>query len=143
MRLLASFVSGALFAVGLAVSGMTQPDYVIGFLDFFGDWRPELMLVMGGAVGTLLVFQRLLGHMARPLFEPHFRIPNRNDLNLSLLGGAVLFGIGWGLVGYCPGPAIASIATLEPDILYFLAAMALGMTLHTKWEHHLEKGKRI
>lgn len=141
MRLLASFVSGSLFAVGLAISGMTQPDYVIGFLDFFGDWKAELVLVMAAAVGTLFIMQRLLGKMTSPVFEAYFRIPSRNDLNWSLIGGAALFGIGWGLAGYCPGPAIASVATLEPDVLYFLAAMAVGMTLHTKWERYLEKGQ--
>lgn len=141
MRLLASFVTGSLFAVGLAISGMTQPDYVIGFLDFFGDWKAELVLVMGAAVGTLFILQRLLGNMKRPVFEAYFRIPSRNDLNWSLLGGAALFGIGWGLAGYCPGPAIASVATLEPDVLYFLAAMAAGMSIHTRWERYLEKGQ--
>ena len=140
MRLLASFVSGALFAIGLALSGMTQPDNVIGFLDFFGDWKGELMFVMGGAVVTLFAIKKLLGGMQRPVFEQRFRIPTRNDVNFPLLGGAALFGVGWGLVGLCPGPAITSIATLEPDILYFAAAMAVGMTMHTKWERHLEKG---
>jgi hypothetical protein len=143
MRLLASFVSGTLFAFGLALSGMTQPDNVIGFLDFFGDWRPELMFVMGAAVVTLFALQKLLGGMARPVFEAKFRIPTRSDLNFSLLGGAALFGIGWGLVGFCPGPAIASLATLQPAVLYFLAAMAVGMTLHTKWERYLEKGQSL
>jgi uncharacterized membrane protein YedE/YeeE len=140
MRLLASFIAGAIFAIGLALSGMTQPDKVIGFLDFFGDWKGELMFVMGGAVVTLFAIKKLIGGMRRPLFEERFRVPTRNDVNFSLLGGAALFGIGWGLVGLCPGPAIASLATLEPDILYFAAAMAVGMTLHTKWERHLEKG---
>ncbi len=140
MRLLASFISGALFAVGLAISGMTQPDNVIGFLDFFGTWKAELVLVMGGAVVTLFTLQKLVGGMQRPLFENKFRIPTRNDVNFALLGGAALFGIGWGLVGLCPGPAIASIATLQPELFYFLGAMALGMTLHTKWERYLEKG---
>ncbi len=140
MRLLASFISGTLFAFGLALSGMTKPDNVIGFLDFFGDWKGELMFVMGGAVATLFTIKKLLGGMRRPLFEERFRIPTRNDVNFPLLGGAALFGIGWGLVGLCPGPALTSIVTLEPDILFFSAAMAVGMILHTKWERHLEKG---
>lgn len=142
MRLTTSFFSGGLFAIGLALSGMTHPDKVIGFLDFFGDWKGELMFVMAGATVTLFAIRSLLGGMRRPVFEERFRIPTRKDVNFPLLGGAALFGIGWGLVGLCPGPAIASVATLEPDIFYFLAAMAVGMTLHTKWERHLEKGQQ-
>ncbi len=142
MRLRVSFISGAIFAVGLAVSGMTQPENVIGFLDFFGEWKGELALVMGGAVVTLYFIQRLIGDLRRPLFAERFRIPTRKDITFPLIAGAALFGIGWGLVGFCPGPAIASITTFEPGVFLFLAAMAVGMTLFTKMERYQEKGTR-
>lgn len=140
MRLTSSFISGTLFAIGLAVSGMTKPDNVIGFLDFFGDWKAELMLVMGGAVLTLMTLMRLTDGQRRPLYDVKFRIPTRRDINPPLLLGAALFGIGWGLVGLCPGPALVSLTTLEPDIFVFVIAMATGMTAHTLWERYLEKG---
>lgn len=141
MRLFSSFLSGALFAVGLAIAGMTKPDNIIGFLDIFGGWRPELMFVMGAAVTTLFIFKRLTLTQKKPVYDIKFRIPTRRDINGALIGGAALFGIGWGLGGLCPGPAIVSLATFEPDIFIFLAAMAVGMTAHTKYERHLEKGQ--
>lgn len=140
MRLTSSFISGVLFAIGLSVAGMTQPDNIIGFLDIFGDWKAELMLVMGAAVATLLFFKQLTAGQRRPLYDVKFRIPTRRDINPALLGGAALFGIGWGLGGLCPGPALASLATFEPDVFLFVAAMAAGMTAHTKLERHIEKG---
>ena len=140
MRLTSSFIAGMLFAIGLAISGMTNPDNILGFLDIFGDWKAELILVMGGAVVTLAAVKQLTASQRQPVFDVKFRIPTRRDVNASLLGGAAMFGIGWGLGGLCPGPAIASIATLEPDIFIFLAAMAAGMLAHTKMEKHLEKG---
>ncbi len=140
MRLTSSFIAGTLFAIGLAIAGMTEPDNIIGFLDFFGDWKAELMFVMGGAVITLAVVKRFTASQRHPVFDVKFRIPTRRDVNPALVGGAAMFGIGWGLGGLCPGPAIASLATFEPDVLIFIAAMALGMTAHTKLERHLEKG---
>ena len=139
-RLASSFISGALFAIGLSVAGMTQPDNIIGFLDIFGNWKAELMFVMGAAVLTLFFLKRLTLNQRHPVFDVKFRIPTRRDINPALIGGAALFGIGWGLGGLCPGPAIASLATFEPDVFLFVAAMAVGMTAHTKWERHLEKG---
>ena len=119
---------------------MTQPDNIIGFLDIFGNWKAELMFVMGAAVLTLFFLKRLTLNQRHPVFDVKFRIPTRRDINPALIGGAALFGIGWGLGGLCPGPAIASLATFEPDVFLFVAAMAVGMTAHTKWERHLEKG---
>ena len=142
MRLKSSFLSGLLFAIGLALSGMTHADNIRGFLDFFGDWKPELMFVMGGATLTFFAIIRLTRHASKPLFESRFLTPTRNDINLPLIGGAALFGVGWGLSGLCPGPAIVSIVTLETDILLFLAAMAVGMTAHTKWERQQEKAQK-
>ena len=98
------------------------------------------MFVMGAVVLLLFFLKRLTLNQRHPVFDVKFRIPTRRDINPALIGGAALFGIGWGLGGLCPGPAIASLATFEPDVFLFVAAMAVGMTAHTKWERHLEKG---
>lgn len=130
LRHLSAFGTGLLFAVGLGVSGMTQPDKVIGFLDFFGQWDPALVGVLGGAVlvNTLLhpLITRRLG---RPLFEGSFGIPTRRDVDVKLLLGAGLFGVGWGLAGYCPGPGLASLATLSLPVIVFVGFMVAGMLL--------------
>ena len=123
------FLGGALFAVGLAVSGMTQPQKVIGFLDFAGSWDPSLMFVMVGAIGVNLVLLRLTLRRKAPVFAAAFQIPTRNDIDGRLLGGAALFGIGWGLAGFCPGPALTSLGTGSMKVVAFVGAMAVGMRL--------------
>ncbi len=127
-RMFAALFCGALFGLGLALSGMTDISRVIGFLDLFGDWDPTLAFVMGGGVLVSLPFFQLgLVKLKAPLFDDAFRLPTRSDVDARLLGGAALFGIGWGLVGLCPGPAIASLAYMNTDILLFAAAMLVGM----------------
>jgi len=128
MKLLMGLLCGALFGFGLALSGMTDISKVIGFLDLFGNWDPTLAVVMGGGIlVSLPFFQFGLGKIKAPLFTDVFRLPTRTDIDGRLIGGAILFGIGWGLVGLCPGPAIASLAYLNIDILYFGVAMLAGM----------------
>lgn len=128
MNYLIALVCGTLFGFGLALSGMTDPEKVIGFLDLFGDWDPTLAFVMGGALMiSLPFFQFGLARLGSPMFEDVFRLPTRNDIDWRLISGAASFGIGWGLVGLCPGPAIASLAYLNPDIPIFAAAMVAGM----------------
>ena len=128
MKLLMALLSGMLFGFGLALSGMTDIANVIGFLDLFGDWNPTLAFVMvGGILVSLPFFQFGLGKIKAPLFADVFRLPTKTDIDGRLIGGAALFGIGWGLVGLCPGPAIASLAYLNIDILYFGVAMIVGM----------------
>ena len=129
MRHLAVFLAGALFGIGLAISGMTQPQKVIGFLDFAGRWDPALMFVMVGAIGVNLVLLRLTLRRPAPVHAPTFQIPTRTEVDGPLLAGAALFGVGWGLAGFCPGPAIASVATGATQVLAFVAAMAVGMRL--------------
>ena len=130
MPALLVFGAGMLFAVGLALSGMTQPQKVIGFLDVTGDWDPDLAFVMGGALLTYAPAFRWVTRRKSPVFASLFRIPTRRDITPSLVVGASLFGIGWGLSGLCPGPALASITTGAPMILVFLGAMIAGMTAH-------------
>ncbi len=125
---LAALVSGVLFGLGLGVSGMTDPSKVIGFLDLFGAWDPALAFVMGGAVVTYLAAFRLITRRTHPVFAERFSLPTRRDIDVRLLGGAALFGIGWGLGGVCPGPALTSIPTGAPGIIAFVLAMAGGMS---------------
>ncbi len=128
MNYLFALLCGALFGFGLALSGMTDVSKVIGFLDLFGNWDPTLAFVMGGGLLVSLPFFQLgIGKLKAPLTGGDFRLPTRQDIDARLLIGAALFGIGWGLVGLCPGPAISSLAYLNPDILYFGLAMAAGM----------------
>ena len=123
------FLCGAIFGLGLAVSEMMNPDKVLAFLDITGNWDPSLALVMGGAVGvTLITFGRVLKR-PKPLFAERFEIPSRNDIDKPLLVGAMIFGAGWGIAGYCPGPAIAAlgIGIIEPWV--FIIAFIVGNSL--------------
>ncbi|KXS36699.1 MAG: hypothetical protein AWU55_2922 [Halomonadaceae bacterium T82-2] len=126
MKTLMGFVAGLLFSLGLAISGMTDPARVVGFLDVAGAWDPTLIFVLGGAVVTTFIGYRLVWKRGTPLFAGRFALPTRRDLDPRLLGGAALFGIGWGLSGYCPGPAVASIAGLSQPLAAMLIAMAAG-----------------
>lgn len=125
--IVSGFVAGLVFAVGLVVGGMTQPSKVVGFLDFFGDWDPSLIFVMGGAVLVHTVLYRLVRKRGQPVFDLQFHVPTRRDFNLPLILGAALFGVGWGLGGYCPGPGLVSVPTLGAEALVFVGTMALGM----------------
>lgn len=126
MRGLAAFFSGLAFAVGLGVSGMTQPAKVVGFLDVAGRWDPSLALVMGGAVLVTVIAFALILRRRAPLLAPRFDLPTQTRIDRPLVLGAVVFGVGWGLSGVCPGPAIVSLATLTPASLVFVGAMIVG-----------------
>lgn len=127
-QLLAALLSGALFGAGLVVSGMVQPAKVIGFLDVGGSWDPSLALVMGAAVAVHAAAVAWSRRRAAPLFAERFALPTRRDLDPALVGGAALFGVGWGLAGLCPGPAlIASLAA--PSAVVFVLAMLSGTAL--------------
>lgn len=132
MRLLAVYLCGVVFALGLGIAGMTQPGKVIAFLDIFGDWDPSLAFVMGGAVGVNLLLYRFTLRRSRPLLEPAFVVPSRRRINARLLGGAALFGVGWGLSGYCPGPALTTSVSGAVPVLVFVAAMLAGMLIFQK-----------
>lgn len=129
-RLLPPLVSGLLFGAGLTISGMTDPRRVRGFLDLFGDWDPTLAFVMGGALIVMALAWRLRARMARPVFGEKFSLPDRTDLDARLIIGSALFGIGWGIAGLCPGPAVASLALAPMTVLPFVVAMLAGMGLH-------------
>lgn len=126
LRPVAAFATGALFSAGLCVSGMTRPSKVIGFLDVFGPWDASLALVMGGAVGIGLISFTWILRRPAPLFGPRFVLPARRRLDRNLLVGAAIFGLGWGLAGVCPGPALVSLVTGAPAFLVFVLMMAAG-----------------
>jgi len=124
---LAALVSGLVFGAGLALAGMTNPAKVLSFLDVAGAWDPTLALVMGAALCVNATAYALTRSRAQPLFADAFELPTRADLDARLLGGAALFGVGWALVGLCPGPALASLARGQVEVLVFVAAMCAGM----------------
>jgi len=124
---LVSFFAGLVFAIGLGIAGMTKADKVIGFLEVAGDWDPSLALVMVGAIGTHAILRRFILGRSGPVFGGHFRLPKRHDIDGSLVGGAALFGIGWAIGGYCPGPGIVSVAGGSIDAVVFVATMTAAM----------------
>ena len=127
-KLASGLLSGVLFGAGLAVSGMTNPNKVLNFLDLTGRWDPSLLLVMGAAAPIAALAFRFT-RRGRPLFETEFQLPAKTRLDAPLIVGSALFGLGWGLGGYCPGPAVASLAQPSLTLLGFLAAMAAGLAL--------------
>ncbi len=127
---LAALFSGALFGLGLAVSGMTDPRRVLGFLDVFGDFDPTLAFVLGGAVATTMLLFRLVLRRGRPMLADRFHLSSPGNVDGRLLAGAALFGIGWGIAGYCPGPALAGLGVGSVEALWFVPAMLAGMALH-------------
>ena len=126
---LVSFLAGLVFAIGLGVGGMTQPAKVLAFLDVTGRWDPSLALVMAGAIAVYAPVSYWALRRPAPLFASRFQVPTRRDLDASLIGGAVLFGLGWGLAGYCPGPALVSLAAGASGVVLFVAALLAGMGL--------------
>ena len=125
---IASFICGIVFSIGLGISGMTQPQKVIGFLDVFGEWDLGLAFVMFGAVLSYLILQLWIQrNFSIPVLGGSFQITSRKDLDRSLIIGALLFGSGWGLGGYCPGPAITSLGSRSLNALGFVVAMGMGM----------------
>lgn len=129
-RTVVAFVCGLVFGAGLIISQMSNPEKVIGFLDITGNWDPSLALVMGGAVAVFGVLYRLTAGQGTPLFAPRFTLPEKDRLETPLIIGALIFGIGWGLGGFCPGPAIVSAAFGDARVWAFVAAMVAGMLVY-------------
>jgi hypothetical protein len=129
MAQLTAFIAGLLFAAGLGVGGMTQPAKVFGFLDVAGNWDPSLAFVMLGAIAVHATAVRAILRRRAPLFAGRFALPTRRDVDARLVAGAALFGAGWGLVGYCPGPAVTALGGGSPAAAVFVPAMVAGMWL--------------
>lgn len=132
LRHVVVFFSGFLFALGLGIAGMTQPEKIVGFLDFTGKWDASLAMVMVGAIGVHLVAYRLIRRRAAPLLAPGFSVPSSDRIDRRLVIGAAVFGLGWGLAGYCPGPALVSLAT-GGRVVVLVLGMLGGMAVYEAW----------
>jgi uncharacterized protein len=130
--ILAGLAAGFIFGLGLCLSGLADPSVVQGFLDIMGAWNPTLLFVMGAGVAVTMIGYRLVFGRERPLWSRHFQLPTSKAIDASLLFGAVMFGIGWGLAGYCPGPAIVSLAGGRTAVFAFVTAMVAGM-IAVRW----------
>jgi hypothetical protein len=130
-RVVAAFAGGVVFALGLGLSGMTHPARILGFLDVFGRWDPTLMFTMMGAVGVHLPLLWLIRRRSAPLFAPRLELPTKKDLDARLIGGSALFGVGWALGGFCPGPAVVSVFGGRSDNFVFFIALLAGMALRS------------
>ena len=127
MQVFVALLSGVIFGGGLAISGMVNPAKVLNFFDIAGTWDPSLVFVMGGALAVTMAGYRLVLQRRSPIFATQFHVPTARDIDARLIGGSALFGLGWGLSGFCPGPAIASLTTLSVEPVIFIIAMLAGM----------------
>lgn len=127
MQLISSLIAGLMFGLGLIISGMANPAKVLNFLDLFGSWDPSLIFVMGGAIAVSMPGFWLIKKRSAPLFSDIFHFPTRKDVEPRLLAGAVFFGVGWGLGGFCPGPAITAIPLMATGTLVFMVALLAGV----------------
>ncbi|MEM7644030.1 MAG: DUF6691 family protein [Pseudomonadota bacterium] len=127
MRLITSYIVGLVFGIGIALSGMANPAKVLNFFDFAGSWDPSLAFVMGGALAITLAGYRFVLRAPGPLLETRFLIPTKTDLDARLIGGSALFGIGWGIAGFCPGGALPALGTGVPEVFLFVAAVIAGI----------------
>jgi hypothetical protein len=137
MAMLSAFACGLLFGIGLLISGMTQPTKILDFLDVAaipsGRWDPTLAVVMAGALAVTFFGFRLTRQRGAPLYASQSFWPTRTDIDVPLIAGSVMFGLGWGLVGLCPGPALVNFVTLNAKVFVFVAAMVIGMIVHDRW----------
>jgi uncharacterized membrane protein YedE/YeeE len=129
-RTIVALVAGTLFGAGLAVSGMADPQRVRSFLDLFGDWDPTLAFVMGGAMIPMAIAWLIQRRLDKPFADAHFSLPTTTAIDRPLAIGAVLFGMGWGVAGLCPGPALANLGLVPLTVLPFVIAMFVGMAVH-------------
>jgi len=127
MKLIVIYLVGLIFGLGISMSGMANPAKVLNFFDFAGTWDPSLGLVMGGALIVAAIGYRIVFRRKAPLFEARFIVPTSQVIDLKLVGGSAIFGIGWGIAGFCPGGALPAIGTLEPDVLIFFASLIVGI----------------
>ena len=129
MKLVYAWLTGLVFGLGIAISGMMNPAKVLNFFDIAGTWDPSLAFVMGGAVTVTFIGYRLVWRRPAPLFERAFQLPTARQIDLRLVGGSALFGIGWGIAGFCPGAAIPALGTGNWEVALFVAAVIVGLGL--------------
>jgi len=141
MPIISSILAGIIFGAGLALSDMVNPARVLNFLDIAGNWDPTLIFVMAGGLAITILGYSVVFRRRSPVFGDKFNLPTQRQIDLPLVGGAALFGVGWGLAGICPGPALADLAILEPKVLLFVTAMLIGMILASIWRDRLSATK--
>ena len=134
MNALVALISGIIMGLGLCISQMANPAKVIAFLDVFGNWDPSLALVMAGALFVSTIAFRFILKRQKPVYDGQFSLPDKKEVDIQLMAGSALFGVGWGLAGFCPGPAFASLAYGVYEPFIFVGSMLLGMVLHRIWE---------
>jgi hypothetical protein len=127
MRLFAIYLTGLVFGIGISISGMANPAKVLNFFDVFGTWDPSLAFVMGGAVIVAFIGYKLVLRRPAPSFDARFHLPTSRKIDARLIGGSAVFGIGWGISGFCPGGALPAVGTLNTDVLIFTGALLGGM----------------
>jgi uncharacterized membrane protein YedE/YeeE len=129
VRILSAVVAGLVFGTGIALSGMINPAKVLNFFDLAGSWDPSLAFVMGGALIVTAIGYRIVLRRTAPVFDTHFHVPTRRDFDTQLIAGSAVFGIGWGITGFCPGGSIPALGLGQADALVFVASMAAGIAL--------------
>ncbi|MGJ8596266.1 DUF6691 family protein [Sulfitobacter sp.] len=127
MKLIFSYLCGLIFGVGIAISGMANPAKVLNFFDISGTWDPSLAFVMGGALIVTFIGYRFVLKRPAPTFAETFQLPTRSDLDLPLIGGSAVFGVGWGIAGFCPGGALPALGTGRSEVFIFVAALLVGI----------------
>jgi uncharacterized protein len=143
MSVVFSLLAGVIFGAGLTLSDMVNPARVSNFLDFAGSWDPTLMFVMAGGLAVTTLGYKFIFRRSSPLVDEKFHLPTQRQIDLPLVGGAALFGVGWGLAGICPGPALADLVTLDPKVLAFVAAMLVGMIAASAWRYRVSVMKAL
>lgn len=129
MRLFASYLVGFVFGLGIMVSGMINPAKVLNFFDIAGTWDPSLAFVMGGALAVTVLGYRFILRRPSPILAESFRLPTKTEIDLRLVGGAAVFGVGWGIAGFCPGGSLPAIGTGQTNVLVFVGALVAGILL--------------
>ena len=143
MPMVFSILAGMIFGAGLTLSDMVNPARILNFLDVAGSWDPTLIFVMAGGLAITTLGYRFVFRRKSPLFADKFNLPTQRQIDLPLVGGAALFGVGWGLAGICPGPALTDVATLEPKIFLYIAAMLVGMMVARVFQGRLSAMKAL
>jgi uncharacterized protein len=128
-RLLTALVAGLIFGAGIALSGMINPAKVLNFFDFFGTWDPSLAFVMGGALIVTAIGYRFIFKRARPVLDDKFHLPTKTEIDTPLIAGAIVFGVGWGITGFCPGGSLPALGLMKGEAFIFVAAMIAGIAL--------------
>lgn len=143
MIIIYSLLAGIIFGAGLTVSDMVNPARVLNFLDVAGNWDPTLIFVMAGGLAVTSLGYRLVFRRGAPLIGDKFNLPTKRQIDLPLISGSALFGVGWGLAGICPGPALTDLETLEPKVLVFVVAMLVGMFVAIVWRSRLSATRAL